>query len=160
MMQVLIQETQGGPLVNKYGEIVGINTLKITDGEEMGFAIPTKSFLSIVQQVYKLGSSYQTPYICVFGYDTSIANYYDKTDLTSGVYVLDIAEDSPGFISGLKEGDVISEVNGEYVGNVLDLRDILFRNNCYEQLELTVLRNGKNYRCNIVLRPHPVTNIT
>ena len=150
----------GGPLVNKYGEIVGINTLKITDGEGMGFAIPTKGFSSIVQQIYRLGSAYETPYIGVFGYDTSIANYYDKTDLTTGVYVLDVAEDSPGAISGLKEGDVIMEVNGEYIGNMLDLRDILFQSNCYEQVELTVSRDGRNYRCNLVLHPHPVTNIT
>lgn len=165
-MQNLIQHdaslnpgNSGGPLVNKYGEIVGINTLKITDGEGIGFAIPTKSIVQIVDKVAELGTNYVTPYIGLFGYDTTIANYYDKTQQTSGVYVLDVAEDSPAKISGLQEGDVILSVDGKKINNMLDFRDLVFAKNCYDNIELTVNRNGKNYKCNLELQPHPVTNM-
>ncbi len=165
-MQNLIQHdaslnpgNSGGPLVNKYGEIVGINTLKISDGEGMGFAIPTKSIASIIEKVFEKGDEYETPYIGLFGYDTTIANYYDKTKESSGVYILDVAEDSPAFEAGLKEGDVVLYADQQHVENMLDLRDILFRKNCYDEVELVVSRDNQQYRCTINLQPHPVTNL-
>ena len=81
-MQNLIQHdasinpgNSGGPLINSQGELIGINTLKVSSGEGLGFAIPSKSFRNIITQIVN-DREYETPYLGIMGYDASIAVYY------------------------------------------------------------------------------------
>lgn len=132
-MQNLIQHdaslnpgNSGGPLVNSSGEVVGINTLKISGGEGIGFAIPVKSIASLLDNVVE-NINYKTPYLGIYGYDSEIANYYYNTRHINGVYVLDVSETSPLKMLGMKTGDIITSINGNKINNMLDLRYYLYQ---------------------------------
>ena len=131
-MQNLIQHdaslnpgNSGGPLINLKGEVIGINTLKISSGEGIGFAIPTKSFKSLISS-YAENINYKKPYLGVYGYDSEIANYYGKTPMQSGFYIIDIASNSPLNEIDIKNGSVITSLNGKKILNALDLKDALY----------------------------------
>ena len=122
-MQNLIQHdaslnpgNSGGPLLNSKGEVVGINTLKITSGEGIGFAIPEKGFRSLLGS-YVENINYKIPYLGVYGYDSEIANYYDRTVSDKGFYVIDVSNNSPLAVCGIKPSSVITSLNGVKINN-------------------------------------------
>lgn len=147
-MQNLIQHdaslnpgNSGGPLINARGEVLGINTLKISGGEGIGFAIPVKSIASAIQNVTDDGE-YITPYLGVYGFDSEIASYYGKTSSANGVYILDISTKSPLKSCNLQSGDVITSFNGVPIQNMLDLRNELYKCQCGDQVRVQYLQDG------------------
>ncbi|MBQ3047541.1 MAG: trypsin-like peptidase domain-containing protein [Clostridia bacterium] len=133
-MQNLIQHdaslnpgNSGGPLLNTKGEIVGINTLKITAGEGIGFAIPSKSFSSILNKIIK-NINISSPYLGVYGYDAEIAKFNKKSETSQGFYIEDISTNSPAY-SKLSKGDIITSINGVEIKNSLDFRHELNKYN-------------------------------
>lgn len=147
-MQNLIQHdaslnpgNSGGPLINSNGEVVGINTLKISGGEGIGFAIPSKSISSLVGS-YVENINYRTPYLGVFGYDAEIANYYQKSNQLQGVYVIDVAGKSPLAGLGVKAGDVITSFNGVKINNMLDLRNELYKCNYGDKVSVGFMQSN------------------
>ena len=151
-MQNLVQHdaslnpgNSGGPLLNSRGEVVGINTLKITSGEGIGFAIPSKSFDSLVSSFVK-NINYQIPYLGVYGYDSEIANYYNREVSDSGFYVIDVDKNSPLIGSGIKNGSVIKNFNGKNIKNALDLKDELYRLNSYDTVYIEFENGGEVYK--------------
>ncbi len=156
-MQDLIQHdaslnpgNSGGPIVNMQGEVVGINTLKISGGEGIGFAIPAKSISSLLNNVVQ-NINYKTPYLGLYGYDSEIANYYDLTTENYGVYVIDVAAVSPLKEVGVQNGDVITSINGKEIKNMLDLRYELYKMQEGDKAELTYVSQGKTYLAEINL---------
>ena len=120
-MQNLIQHdaslnpgNSGGPLLNMQGEVVGINTLKITSGEGIGFAIPAKSFESLIGSFVK-NINYKIPYLGLYGYDSEIASYYHKTNKDKGFYVIEIDKFSPLYKCGVRPSSIITELNGRKI---------------------------------------------
>lgn len=150
-MQNLIQHdaslnpgNSGGPLINSNGEVVGINTLKISGGEGIGFAIPAKSFKSLLASFVE-NINYSTPYMGLFGLDSEIANFNKLTTVNEGFYIIDIAKNSPLKNMGIKVGDVITEIDGKKVKNTLDLRDIIYSHQKDDFVTIKYSRNGENY---------------
>jgi len=157
-MQNLIQHdaslnpgNSGGPLINSQGEVVGINTLKIGSGEGIGFAIPSKSFKSLLGSYVK-NINYKVPYLGVYGYDSEIANYYDKTNMENGFYVIDIADNSPLKELEIKSGAVISSLNGNPIKNTLDLKDALYELNVNDVVSIEYYFNGKLFKTKTKLK--------
>ncbi|MBO4413045.1 MAG: serine protease [Clostridia bacterium] len=156
-MQNLIQHdasinpgNSGGPLINSSGQVIGINSLKITDAEGLGFAIPIDVVVPVMQQILKNGS-YETPYLGLFGFDASIAKFYGKTLNSDGVYVLNLDNLASAYKSGLKEGDIITSINENEISTLLDLRKNLYKYNVGETIEMKVLRNGGEEKINVKL---------
>lgn len=150
-MQNLIQHdaslnpgNSGGPLINSKGEVVGINTLKISSGEGIGFAIPSKSFKSLLNS-FTSKINYEIPHMGLFGFDNEIANYYGKNNLNNGFYVIDISEKSPLRSIGLTSGSVITKLNGKNISNTLDLKDQLYKCSSGERIMVEFVKNGKTY---------------
>lgn len=148
-MQNLIQHdaslnpgNSGGPLINSKGEVIGINTLKITSGEGIGFAIPTKSFKSLLSNLVK-NINYKIPYLGVYGLDSEVANYQGYTDIDSGFYVIDIANNSPLKSIGLNNGCVITSIDGKNINNTLDLKEILYSLSSTDVVEIEYYYNGE-----------------
>jgi len=148
-MQNLIQHdasinpgNSGGPLINSAGQVIGINSLKISQAEGLGFAIPIDVVVPVMQQILKYGS-YETPYLGLFGFDASIAKFYGKTLNADGVYVLNLDSNASAFKSGLKEGDIIIGINENNVASLLDLRKNLYNFNVGEEINIKILRNEK-----------------
>lgn len=147
-MQNLIQHdaslnpgNSGGPLINLKGEIVGINTLKISGGEGIGFAIPVRSFKSLLTN-YINDEDYELPYLGVYGIDSEIAEFQGLTNISKGFYVIDVASNSPLRKTGVSSAGVITKINGVKISNTLDLRNELYKHNNCDSVELEYITNG------------------
>lgn len=151
-MQNLIQHdaslnpgNSGGPLINSNGQVIGINTLKISSGEGIGFAIPTKSFKSLLGNYVK-NINYKTPYLGVYGFDSEIANYNGQSELNTGFYILDVSETSPLKNSGIEKSSVITKLNGMEIKNTLDFKEELYKLKANDIVSIEYYKNGKNYK--------------
>lgn len=133
----------GGALISREGKLIGINTLKATEAEGIGFAIPTKIGKAIVSKVSN-NESYSPPYLGVFGFDATIAQYYGKTLYDEGVYVVDIDSNSSSAKAGLKIGDIITKIGDYEVKTMLDLRVALYGFDVGDTISLNIQRNGIN----------------
>lgn len=108
----------GGPLVNMYGQVVGINDMKITETgfEGLGFAIPINTVQPVVDSIIKNG--YVTGRvkvgISVYSLSSSQAAWYSYP---SGLYVESIEQDSDAYAKGLREKDIITAINGVNLAN-------------------------------------------
>lgn len=156
-MQNLIQHdasinpgNSGGPLVNSSGELVGINTLKVTSGEGLGFAIPSKTFSNVITQVVN-DREYETPYLGVMGYDASIAVYYGADFKLNGVYVESVDLSSPAYLAGIRTGDIITKLNGIEIVNMLDLKSELFKYVAGDNVSIEFLRDNTEFKGNCIL---------
>jgi len=145
----------GGALVNSNGEVIGINTLKLsgTGIEGMGFAIPISSTTDVIDQLIEY-KTVKRPYIGISGIpvDEDTAEEYD---LPIGVYVYTVETGSPAASAGLQKGDVITKINDVEVKTVNELNK---QRNLYEvgaTLPLTVYRNGETITINITLGETP-----
>ncbi len=150
-MQNLIQHdaslnpgNSGGPLINSKGEVIGINTLKISSGEGIGFAIPTKSFQSLLNS-FVSEINYSIPYLGVYGLDNEIANFNGKSILTEGFYIIDIASNSPLKQIGIDKNSVITKINNKKISNTLDLRDELYKFKSNDIISIEFYKDGKFY---------------
>ena len=151
-MQNLIQHdaslnpgNSGGPLLNSKGQVIGINTLKISGGEGIGFAIPAKSFASLLDSLVD-NINYQIPYLGVFGYDSEIAEFYNQSDINYGFYVIDIADTSPLYNAGVKSSSIITSLNGKPIRNTLDLKDELYSLDANSVVDLEFYYQGNFYQ--------------
>lgn len=140
----------GGPLINANGEVVGVNTLKVIEAEGLGFAIPVDVVLPVLNQIIEKGS-YETPYIGLFGLDSYIASFYNKTIEEDGVYIVNIDKKGPSAKAGLSNGDIIKKINDIDVKTMLDLRTSLYNYNIGDKVFITYLRNGTASTAEIVL---------
>lgn len=147
-MQNLIQHdaslnpgNSGGPLINMNGEVVGINTLKINGGEGIGFAIPVKSFRSLLSN-YVSDIDYEKPYLGVYGVDSEIASFNNLTNINKGFYVIDVAKCSPLQDAGVSSDIVITKLNNHRIENSLDFKDELYRLRKGDNVDIEYVKNG------------------
>ena len=145
----------GGALVNSEGKVIGINTLKLsgTGIEGMGFAIPINDTIDIYKQLIDHGKVLR-PYIGIEGIDVtqSIAERYN---LTEGVYIKAIQNSSPASETDLKAGDIIVKADGTSIKTMDELNKIKNNKNIGDNLELEVIRSGKNVKVTIKLAEQP-----
>lgn len=133
----------GGPLLNMYGQVIGINTIKIaSDYENIGFAIQIESILPVVEQLIVNGKV-ERPQIGISGYtDPSIG----------GVVVAEIVEGGGAANSDLKVGDLITKIDGVRVKTIEELITLLGGYNVGDTVTLSVLRDVEVYDIEIVLQ--------
>ena len=134
----------GGALVNSKGEVIGINTLKLSgDGVEgIGFAIPISSTGDVINQLMEYNKVLR-PYVGIEGMtiDEALAKQYK---LVEGVYVRKIEDFSAAQKAGIKVGDVITEINGNKVSEVEDINEIKSSHKIGDTIKLKIYRD-KNY---------------
>lgn len=141
----------GGPLINMNGEVIGINTVKVTDAEGMGFAIPVDTFKPVIERVAQTGS-FETSYIGVFGYDNQLKNIGKLAD---GFYIESVAKNSPAERAGLKKGDIITKIDEQEIKFARELKSELYYHNIGDVVRLTI-KNGDDTRIEeIKLEKHP-----
>ena len=147
----------GGPLVNLAGEVIGINTLIVrnTNGgdvaEGLGFAIPANTAQAIAQQIIQLGY-FSRPYMGI-NYqpiDPNIAARYNLP-VQWGVYITDVAANSPASDAGLQQGDIITKFGDIALDETHAYVNTLFTFKPGDQITLNVMRNGKNTQLQITL---------
>jgi serine protease Do len=115
----------GGPLININGEVIGINTVKVTSAEGMGFAIPINIVKPILKSIQETGA-FITPIVGIQGIDKLMAGFVTDIKVDKGIYVYEVRSGSPGDVQGIKSGDVILSINGNPVNTMVDFRSSLY----------------------------------
>lgn len=105
----------GGPLINMEGEVIGINTMKLRDGDGISFAIPIDYAKLIIHQLQR-GQAAQRPYIGL-----KIATLDGRNGDDSKVVVTQVDPQSPAASAGLSQGDHIISINGRSVRRAKDV---------------------------------------
>ena len=145
----------GGALVNSNGEVIGINTLKLsgTGVEGMGFAIPISSTRDIISQLIEY-KTVKRPYIGISGVavDEKTAKNYN---IPTGVYVYSAEKDSPAEKAGLQKGDVITHIEGTEVKNVNELNKVKNKSKIGDTVNLRIYRNGEEKEIQVTLAETP-----
>ncbi|SKA96995.1 serine protease, S1-C subfamily, contains C-terminal PDZ domain [Caloramator quimbayensis] len=114
----------GGPLVNGNGEVVGVNTVKVSTAEGIGFAVPINILKPVIKSIEEKGY-FITPTLGIKGFDREIASYYGY-NIDSGVYVFDTIPNGPSDKANIREGDTIVTINGKTILSMLDLKEAIY----------------------------------
>lgn len=141
----------GGALVNSQGQVIGINTLKVssTGVEGIGFAIPVNSTTDIIDQL-KTYNKVRRPYIGISGRDLNEATA-KRYNLVEGIYVVSIDEFSSAEKAGLKVGDVIIEADGKKVTTMNELNEIKNTHSIGDSMKLKINRDGQEKEITLTL---------
>jgi serine protease Do len=149
----------GGPLVNIYGQVVGMNTAIATRGRlnpsfmGIGFAIPVKMVQKVVDELLEHGQVRRGYLGIAFKpLDEEILKSYG---LDSGVLVQLVQRGGPAHQGGLKLGDIITELNGEPIESGDAFRNAIANLSPGEKVELTVLRQDETKQLTITLGEQP-----
>ncbi|MDF0728058.1 trypsin-like peptidase domain-containing protein [Cytobacillus sp. S13-E01] len=149
----------GGALVNIEGQVIGINSMKIAQQavEGIGLSIPTNIVSPIIADLEKYGEV-RRPYMGVGLKSLSeVSNYHKQetlrlpTDVTEGIAIIEIVPVSPAAQAGLKLYDVIVELDGNKVSDVLELRQHLYNKSIGDTMEVKFYREGKIQTVNMKL---------
>ena len=136
----------GGPLVNAYGEVIGINTFIISGSGSFagaGFAIPSQIAQATAQAIIKNGSVHHG-YLGITMNDVTPDNagFFNLPDAT-GAIVSQVTPDSPASRAGLESGDVLRELDGKKISNGSTLQVAVSEMTPGTAIELGILRDGK-----------------
>lgn len=144
---VVNQGNSGGALVNTNGELVGINTLiysRTGDYSGYAFAIPS----SIVKKVVSDLREYGTVQRALLGINfiqlsPDLCKEKEIKNLTEGIYVADVQDQSAAKEAGIEEGDVITEIGGSKVRNTAEIQEVISRYSPGDKATVKYYRDGK-----------------
>lgn len=150
----------GGALVNANGEVIGINTLKLSgDGiEGMGFAIPINSTTKVISELIEY-KEVRRPYIGITGSAVS-EEISTRYNVPQGVYVESVEAGGPAEAAGLKVGDIITKIQGTDVSTVQELNNIKNTYSIGDEVTLTVYSNNEYKDVKITLQEQVVEEAT
>lgn len=145
----------GGALVNSKGQVIGINTLKVsgTGVEGVGFAIPINSTKNISEQLIQY-NKVKRPYLGL-GITEVNEDLAKRYNLVIGLYVRSVEAFSSAEKAGLKIGDVITAVDGTKVTTMDELNEIKNKKAIGDKITLTINRDGKESNVTVTLQEQP-----
>lgn len=154
----------GGPLVNANGQIIGINSMKLTSGsdgtsvEGMGFAIPSNEVVKIINALVKDGEI-KRPSLGIKAIDLDqIAKEEQSNTLklpssvTKGVIVASVTSNSPAKKAGLEKYDVLTEIDGKKVESISELHTVIYGHSIGDTVTATYYHNGNKQTTKITLK--------
>lgn len=146
----------GGPLINRFGQVVGINTMKIgafsdrSGVEGLGFAIPSATVKEIVNQLIRQGYVSGRPWLGVRG--ESFSSFYQRFyQVPKGLYLTQIESGSPAENAGLAPGDILTRVDGQTVTSMEELNNLLYTHQVGDEVELRLFRSTGAENVTVVL---------
>ena len=141
----------GGPLIKPDGTIIGINTIKITTAEGIGFAIPINTIKPIISKIQETGT-FEEASLGIFAYDKEVIPYLDsKIEFENGIYVAQVILDGAANKAGVKEGDIITKIDNIELNKMSELRKNIYQKKPNDEINLTILRNKKTINLTIKL---------
>lgn len=149
----------GGALVNIHGQVVGINSMKISlsSVEGMGFSIPSNDVVNIVSQLEETGEVIR-PYLGITLLDVNLVSEQDKRqvlnlpeDVENGVVSQSVQANSPADKAGLEQYDVIVGFNGQEITNSVDLRQVIYSVEIGAEVEVEFYRDGELMTSTVVM---------
>lgn len=147
----------GGALINKYGQVVGINSSKLssTQIEGIGFAIPISTAKPIVDDLIAYGYVRGRVLLGITYYPVSDA-VGAMSGYTPGLWVQSVREDMDAYAKGLRAGDIITQIDGQDVRDSATVKGILSAKKPGDSVKLTVVQQSisgkiKTYTINVTL---------
>ena len=141
----------GGPLITPKGEVIGINTVKISTAEGIGFAIPINVVKTIIES-YKQTGTYEQATIGIYAYDKDVIPYLDtNVKFEKGIYVAQITPKGAADGSELEEKDIIVSIDDKELNTMNDLREYIYTKKPGDQVTLKINRKKITKNINITL---------
>ena len=143
----------GGPLINAYGQVIGIASAAVTKsyGEGIGFAIPIDEAIPIIEDLIKNGRVTGRPTLGVSGENISdiYAKYYD---IPKGFRVKTVNVDSAAEEAGIKVNDIIIGIDGKLIESIEEFNSIKNTHKAGETVKISVYRNGEIIDLDVTLK--------
>ena len=134
----------GGPLLSSSGQVIGVNVATTEGAQNIGFAIPINSVKAIVDEFVAKGTV-SRPFLGIryrfISKDVAILN-----EVPQGAYIQEVVEGSPADKGGVKEGDIITKINGQSVNSENKVAEIISKSAVGVSIELEVWRDGKTLK--------------
>lgn len=141
----------GGPLINNKGEMIAINSVKITSAEGIGFSIPINIIKPVIEEIVETGA-FEEAYLGIFAYDKEVIPYLDNgINFEKGIYVAQIDKTGPAKTGELKIGDIITKIDEETINKMSELRRYIYTKKPKDKIKLTILRNNKQMQIELTL---------
>jgi len=140
----------GGPLLNSSSQVIGINTAVASGGENIGFAIPAGVIKESIE-IFNKGGQFDRAFLGVsyIMLDPEIAAI---NNLVAGAYIQSVIPGSPAENSGLRQADIIIEMNGKRIEkDKYELSRAISENSAGDRVSLRVWRNGQTIEINAIL---------
>ena len=146
----------GGPLINCYGQVIGINTMKIgafTDSagvEGLGFAIPSATVKDIVDQLVNQGYVSGRPTLGITG--ESLSTFYQHYyRLPAGLYITEVDYHSDACKKGVEEGDILLSINDTRVTSLDEMKAAILDYEVGQTVNAIIYRGGQQYLVELTL---------
>lgn len=148
----------GGALINSAGQVIGINSMKISKSsvEGMGFAIPSNEVVSIIKQLEENGKitrpALGISMVNLSSVNTRVVQQLNlPKDVTGGVVIAEVDSKGSAKAAGLQAYDVIVEMDGQKIQGIQNLRKVLYSHKVGDKMEVTYYRNGQKQTTTISL---------
>jgi S1-C subfamily serine protease len=145
----------GGPLIDTKGRVIAINTAIIPFAQGIGFAIPINVAKECSGDIILYGSSAR-PWLGITGLSITrdIAEHY-RLPVDKGVLVADIVPESPAEKSGIKQNDIVLEIDNTKISSVEQIQKILGKSKAGDSVEISIVRNSRKGRLKVKLGRMP-----
>jgi len=146
----------GGPLINCYGQVIGINTMKIgafTDSagvEGLGFAIPSATVKDIVDQLVSQGYVSGRPTLGLEG-DSLSTFYQHYYRMPAGLYITQVDRSSDAYSKGVQDGDILLSIGDARITSMDEMNAALYGREVGETVETIIYRAGQQYKVELTL---------
>lgn len=145
----------GGPLINSFGEVIGVTNAKIASAEGMGFAIPINSIKDVVESIINYGYVTNRPYIGITAAYVTADSYYGAVE---GVYVNEVVEGGPADDAGLCVGDRILTIDGVVIVDSSDMISARDAHVAGDEMIMVVERDGEEITVSLILGDSALAN--
>lgn len=143
----------GGPLIYPNGDVIGINTIKITTAEGIGFAVPINIVKPIIES-FKQTGNFEEATIGIYAYDKEVTPYLSNNlinKFNKGIYVAQITPNGPADNTDLKEADIITSIDNIELNTMNDLREYIYTKKPNDSVTLKINRGKISKEINIIL---------
>ena len=142
----------GGPLINPNGEVIGVNTVKITSAEGIGFAVPINVVKPVIEK-FVTENQFNEAILGIYAYDKEVIPYIASTpNFTSGIYVVYIDESSPAISSGIQTGDIITSIDSKSINTMIELKEYIYTKAPGDTVSVNVSRGYVSRTFDIILK--------
>ena len=148
----------GGPLLNAYGQVIGINSMKMGSStygqasvEGLGFAIPIADAKDIIDSLINNGYVTGRPQFGITGVTVSESDAA-RFNLPQGVYVYSVGEGSAAEQAGIRQGDIITAVDGVQIKTMDELNEQKNKHKAGESVTLSISRSGESEEVQVTLQ--------
>ncbi|MCI8273660.1 MAG: serine protease [Clostridia bacterium] len=133
------------------GDVVGINTVKITSAEGIGFAVPINVIKPVIEK-FITQNKFDEAFLGICAYDKEVVPYLSTSpNSDSGIYVVHIDDNSPAISSDIQVGDIITSIDNHNINNMIELREYVYSKVPGDTISINISRGYVSRKFDITL---------